>query len=87
MGLARLNPFRQHDDAAASWARPAGRALGKAFQAQGLSTTLHHRHIGPTFILFEFTPHPPTPANYAALAKQSPTVRRLLGGTTKRLMT
>lgn len=63
---------------AASWAQDAGRALGRAFAAQGISTHLEARRIGPTFILFEFTPRPPTPQVYAALLKQAPTVRRLL---------
>ena len=72
-----LNPFRRQHPSA-TWAHDAGRALGRAFAAQGISTHLEYRRIGPTFILFEFTPRPPTPQVYAALLKQAPTVRRLL---------
>lgn len=76
-----LNPFRRQHPSA-TWATDAGRALGRAFAAQGLSTHLERRVIGPTFVLFEFTPRPPTPQAYAALTKQAPTVRRLLQAPT-----
>ena len=73
-----LNPFRRQQHPSEAWSVDAGRVLGRAFAAAGHSTTLTGRTVGPTFILFEFIPNPPTPANYAALAKFAPTVRRLL---------
>lgn len=77
MGLSILGLVRRQPPVEA-WAQDAGRALGRAFAAQGISTHLEARRIGPTFILFEFAPRPPTPAVYAALLKQAPTARRLL---------
>ena len=73
-----VNPFRRQQHPSEAWSVDAGRVLGRAFAAAGHSTTLTGRTVGPTFVLFEFIPNPPTPANYAALAKFAPTVRRLL---------